>query len=348
MLLCSERQASAARSQVFPRIILPSASLLPPPCCSLPANGLQDGDWAVWSAAPSISRRRFSSGTTTRASASTMEKAAAKDTLPDRLLTAALPTNAKAARVPGLASRAVLRTEPIGPLKALAQRWIKSQCAGVRRAFEITLAYNCMTPKELLLNVLALMAGPKDPFFGVSLPAELPHGSHPLDVATDALAALCDYSKFKSGRFGTSGLPAHLTVLACFHPSSHVHRQPSRFNGKQCYRSLLPAALRKCLDGAQADKMGTNNWYCYIRTKTVETIILTAEDRPIELAALPDPGVQRPPPTPVWAQANPMMRPRPKPQLPPTVATQTSSLPWGSTIYHYKSIPSSILLKRYS
>jgi hypothetical protein len=62
-------------------------------------------------------------------------------------------------------------------------------------------------------QVLALMAAPKDPFFSVSLPVELPQGSHPLDVATDALAALCNYSKFKSGCFGASGLPAFIKEL---------------------------------------------------------------------------------------------------------------------------------------
>jgi hypothetical protein len=139
-----------------------------------------------------------------------MEKATPEHMLPDRLLMAALPfvpthgftseailagvdsepelarleitswtlsglfpsTTAKAATVAGLAGRAVPRSEPIGPSKALAERWIQEgnsrmmasvkneQLAfklhglvGVRRAFEIRLAYNRTIPKEFLLNV---------------------------------------------------------------------------------------------------------------------------------------------------------------------------------------------------
>ncbi|KAA1108614.1 hypothetical protein PGT21_019389 [Puccinia graminis f. sp. tritici] len=182
----------------------------------------------------------------------------AEDDLPDQLLTAALPfvrTHGFSAAtiMAGVASRPELQrlaisrwtlsglfpsttttsttnisngidrgthaaTEPIGPSKALAERWIqegnshmktrlknehlgfkKDRLAGVRRAFEIRLEYNRTIPKEHLLKALALVVTPKHPFFGLPLPLELPHflpyGSHALAVATDALAGLKDYSK---------------------------------------------------------------------------------------------------------------------------------------------------------
>ncbi|PLW10542.1 hypothetical protein PCANC_20902 [Puccinia coronata f. sp. avenae] len=280
MLPCSARRASAARVLALPRVILPSASLSPRPCRSLRVNGSRDGHRTVWSAAPSISRRGFSSGATTRASASTMEKATPEHMLPDRLLMAALPfvpthgftseailagvdsepelarleitswtlsglfpsTTAKAATVAGLAGRAVPRSEPIGPSKALAERWIQEGnsrmmasvkneqltfklhgLVGVRRAFEIRLSYNRTIPKEFLLNALALMATPKDPFFGVSLPLELPHvlpyGSHALDVATDALAALRDYSKSREWMLRRIRLAGVYTAVELMHIS---------------------------------------------------------------------------------------------------------------------------------
>ncbi|KAI9628694.1 hypothetical protein H4Q26_017988 [Puccinia striiformis f. sp. tritici PST-130] len=109
-------------------------------------------------------------------------------------------------------------TEPIGPSKAMAERWIeegnshmkttvksenlvfkKHGLNGVQRAFEVRLAYNRTIPKKDLLKALALIVTPEDPFFGVRLPVELPHilpyGSHALNVAADALAGLQDYSK---------------------------------------------------------------------------------------------------------------------------------------------------------
>ncbi|WAR52894.1 hypothetical protein PtB15_2B322 [Puccinia triticina] len=194
--------------------------------------------------------RRSLSKASTRANPSRLEDTD-EGLLPDQLLTAAIPfvpTHgfSSAAILAGVDSQPELQrlaishwtlsglfpstttstvidrtshgSEPIGPSKALAERWIeegnsqmkatvtsenlvfkRDRLGGVRRAFEVRLAYNRTIPKEYLLKALVLAVTPKDPFFGVRLPVELPHilpyGSHALNVATDALAGLQDYSK---------------------------------------------------------------------------------------------------------------------------------------------------------
>jgi len=170
----------------------------------------------------------------------------------DWTLTGLFPSTTKAANLTELFDRRTgppRRTEPIGPAQALAKRWIlegnsrmkasvKSEnllfkqhgLHGVRRAFEIRLAYNRSIPHDFLLKALALVVTPKDPFFGVPLPVELPHilpyGSHALDVATDALAALCDYSKSREWmlrRIRLAGVYSAIelsSIAADLHPDS--------------------------------------------------------------------------------------------------------------------------------
>lgn len=169
-------------------------------------------------ALPYVPTHGFSSATILAGAAN--EPELGRLSITDWTLAGLFPSTTKAANLTQLVdhTRPPRRTEPIGPAQALAKRWIqegnsrmkaavKSEnllfknhgLVGVRRAFEIRLAYNRTIPPDFLLKALALVVTPKDPFFGVPLPVELPHilpyGSHALDVATDALAGLCDYSK---------------------------------------------------------------------------------------------------------------------------------------------------------
>ncbi|EGF98681.1 uncharacterized protein MELLADRAFT_76045 [Melampsora larici-populina 98AG31] len=108
-------------------------------------------------------------------------------------------------------------SEPIGPIKALASRWLeqgnvlmkqtlldkcitleKHGIEGVRIAFESRLKYNHTVSRDDLLQCLLLTVTPAEPFFGIPLPFEpphiLPYGSHALDVSAAALSGLKDYS----------------------------------------------------------------------------------------------------------------------------------------------------------
>lgn len=119
---------------------------------------------------------------------------------------------------PGGTKLAKQRTsEPIGPNKALASRWLeqgnllmkqtlsdqnitleKHGIEGVRIAFDSRLKYNHSISREDLLQCLLLTVTPAEPFFGIPLPFEpphiLPYGSHALDVSAAALSGLKDYS----------------------------------------------------------------------------------------------------------------------------------------------------------
>ncbi|KAH9471125.1 hypothetical protein Pst134EA_005034 [Puccinia striiformis f. sp. tritici] len=93
-------------------------------------------------------------------------------------------------------------TEPIGPSKALAERWIEEGNSHMKttvKSENLVFKKHGLNGVQRAFEALALIVTPEDPFFGVRLPVELPHilpyGSHALNVAADALAGLQDYSK---------------------------------------------------------------------------------------------------------------------------------------------------------
>ncbi|KAI8458227.1 hypothetical protein BY996DRAFT_4577415 [Phakopsora pachyrhizi] len=143
--------------------------------------------------------------------------------------------------------------ENIGPCKSLADRWleegnrfmiktVKEECLtfeangiyGVERAFTARLDYNQTISKDHLLQALALAVTPSKPFFGIYLPLEpphlLPYGSHALQVSTNALAGLKDFSSSRTWMLRRVRLAAvysavELTSIGADYPRAKLSNQ---------------------------------------------------------------------------------------------------------------------------
>lgn len=92
--------------------------------------------------------------------------------------------------------------------------------------------------------------------------------------------------------------------------------------------------------------MNTNNMYYCTRTKTVETTILTTEGGQPLPSVTTGPTHQGSSAVPPRVQTKPVMRPRPKPRMPPPVTTPPLPELPISKVQHYKStVTESVLMK---